>query len=254
MNYDSALLFAFMLVFVRCSAMMLASPVFGAQSTPVQIRVLTTFAISAALTAIIQPKIGPVPTDMYGFVSSVIQELLAGLLIGMFMSLAMQVALIAGAICDLQVGLSMSQAMNPITGVSVTVLSQFKFLLGVVIFLQIDAHHMLIELFVRSYQTVPSLSMSSVPAVQAGLLHLLGTVFLLALQIAAPVMAVSFVVDAGLGIINRAVPQMQAMNVGLPAKIGIGLTAVGLGLPALAGGVNAAVGEAFKVLGPIFKI
>jgi flagellar biosynthesis protein FliR len=64
---------------------------------------------------------------------------------------------------------------------------------------------------------------------------------LLALQMAAPVAAVSFVVDAALGLVNRAVPQMPALLVGLPAKVLMGLVALSVGLPALVGTVEAGV-------------
>ncbi len=67
MPIDASLLFGFLLVFVRCSAMLLSSPVFGAQNTPVHIRVLTTLSISAALTAVLKPNLGAVPDNMGTF-------------------------------------------------------------------------------------------------------------------------------------------------------------------------------------------
>ncbi len=251
---DVALMFAFLLVFVRCSAMLLASPIFGAQTTPLQVRIFTTLAIAGALTVAVSPSLGPAPQDLYSLALAVAQEAVAGLLLGAFMSLALQVAQLAGSIMDFEVGLGASQTLNPVEGVSVTVLSQYKFMLGVVVFLSMNGHHLMIQAFVRSYGAMPALTMQSLPAIQDGLVHMLGAVFLLAVQIAAPVIGVSFLVDIGLGLVNRAVPQMQALNVGMPAKIGIGLTAVGLGLPALVGGVTIAVDQAMRSLSGIFRM
>ena len=254
MSVDGPLLIAFFLVFVRCSALLLSSPIFGAQTTPVHVRIMTTLAISASLTVVIKPTIQAMPTDLYSLTILVAQEAAAGILIGTFMSLALQVAQIAGGLMDLQTGLGSSHAMNPINGVDSTLLSQFKFMLGVVVFLSLDGHHLVLLAMVKSYSTMPLLSLESIPAIRDGLLGLLTGVCLLAVQIAGPVIGVSMVVDTTLGLISRAVPTFQAMQVGLPAKIALGLVAVGIGLPALTGGINSATNLALKALGPILHV
>lgn len=248
MSFDSALLYAFFLVFVRCSAMLLVSPMFGAQTTPLQVRIFTTLAIAGALTCALKPAIGPVPLELYSLAAAVLKEALAGLLIGTFMSLVLVAAQMGGAIIDMQMGLGMSQMLNPLTGVPVTVVSQFKFMLALVVFLSIDGHHQMILAFARSYQTMPALGYDSLPALKTGLVGLIGQISLLSLQLAAPVLAVSLIVDAGLGIVNKAVPQMQAMLVGLPAKVIMGMLALSFGLPTLTGTVSRGVGLALQSL------
>src|SRR5689334_18396653 len=102
---DAAFVFSFLCVFVRCSAMFLSSPVFGSQSTPVAIRVMTCLVISGALTFALGQKVGPPPADMYSFVMAIAHEVIAGLLIGAFMSFVLQAAQMAGALIDTQMGL-----------------------------------------------------------------------------------------------------------------------------------------------------
>lgn len=252
MPFDAALVFSFFCVFVRCSAMFLSSPIFGSQSTPVTIRVMTCMVISGALTVTLGPKIGPPPPDMYGFVMAIAHEVVAGLLIGTFMSLVLQSAQMAGAFADTQMGLGMSQIMNPVNGVTSTVISQFKYMLAVVIFLSMDGHHMMLQAFVKSYAEMPAISMESLPALKDGIVGLVTQVGLLGIQMAAPVLGVSLVVDAALGIMNKAVPQMQIIQVGMPAKIVIGMVALGVGLPALVAGVNTGVESGLTGLLRIF--
>lgn len=228
--------------------MLLVSPMFGAQNTPVQVRIFTTLSIAGALTLALKPAIGPPPVELYAFAAAILKEALAGILIGLFMSLILQAAQMAGAIVDMQMGLSMSQALNPITGVAVTVISQFKFMLALLIFLSINAHHHMIIAFARSYQTMPPLSYDSIPALKVGIASLVGDLCLMALQMACPVLAVSLIVDAGLGIVNKAVPQMQAMLIGLPAKMIMGMLALSLGLPAMITTVSHGVDAAFRGL------
>ncbi len=249
-----ALLYAFLLVFVRCSAMLLASPVFGAQNTPLPVRIFTTLSISAAITLVVNPAKTAAPHDMGAFVMAIANEAAAGILLGFFMNLVMQAAQFAGSIMDMQLGLSMSQILNPVSGVQVTILAQFKFMLGTVLYLCMNGHHELLSAFANSYRTMPALGVSTMPALGANLLSLIGGLSILALQIAAPVMAVSLVVDAALGLISKAVPQMQAMLVGAPAKIMIGLVALSVALPALATGIQSGVGYGMDSLTRVFSM
>jgi flagellar biosynthetic protein FliR len=253
MSIDSALFYAFLLVFVRCSAMLMSSPMFGAQNTPVIVRGFTCLSISAALTFAVKSHIGPPPADMYTFVLSIAHELLAGLLIGGFVSMVLHAAQMAGAFLDLQMGLGLSQALNPITGVPVSLLAQFKFFLCLVVFLSINAHHVMLNAFVHSYDAMPTPTMEMLPAIKDTFVNLITQMSLLALQIAAPVAAVSIVVDAALGVINKAVPQMQTMVVGLPAKLLMGLLALSVTLPALASSVQYGVEATTNSIASVFQ-
>ena len=241
-------IFAFLLVFVRASATLMVAPPFGAQNTPLPIRILTTLSISAALTVAIGPKLGPSPDTMHGLAMAVLVEAGAGLLLGGMVNLAMQALTIAGSLADLQTGLTMSQVMNPIAGVSTSVLSQLKTMLGLVVFLASDSHHLLLAAFVRSYDAVPTLAQA-----HAALVPLLAGTFLLGVQIAAPVMGVGFLVDASLGLIARAVPTLQPTQVGAPAKLVAGLVAVSVGLPIVVAAVATAVHMGIDAAGVAFR-
>ena len=238
---------AFLLVFVRASATLLVAPMFGAQNTPLPIRILTTVAIAGALTVAIRPRMGPLPVTMHDLVMAVLIEAGAGLLLGGMVSLALQALTIAGSLADLQTGLSMSQVMNPMAGISSSVLSQLKTMLALVVFLAADAHHLLLAAFVRSYDMVPTLAQA-----HAALVPLVAGTFLLGIQIAAPVMAVGFLVDASLALVSRAVPTVQPTQLGAPAKLVAGLLAVSVGLPAVVASVTTAVHMGIDAAGVAF--
>jgi flagellar biosynthetic protein FliR len=131
--------------------------------------------------------------------------------------------------------------MNPVTGVPVSVIGQFKYMLGLMVFLQVDAHHLMLGAFLQSYQSLPTISTEVAGPIQESLVAMLGQMTLLALQMAAPVAAVSIVVDAALGLVNRAVPQMQVFLVGMPAKTIMGMIALSISIPALVGTVQSGV-------------
>jgi len=233
--------------------MLLLSPIFGADNVPVQIRVFTTLALASALTFLIRPGVGEVPQNMYVLVMSIGHEIVAGMLIGAMLSLVLQAAQMAGAFVDLQLGLSLSQVLNPIDGVSVSIIGQFKFMLAMIIFLEIDAHHVMLQAFVHSYHAMPAPTFAMLPSIETSFVGLITQLSLVALQIAAPVAAVSLVVDAALGVIGKAVPQMQVFMVGMPAKIGVGMIAAAVALPALVNGVQYGVDLGASALSHTFQ-
>lgn len=250
---DYAAVHAALLVFVRIGAALISAPGFGANSIPAHIRVVVGCALAGALTSVVQARVAPVPPDLAGLLGQVLTEAATGILIGMTLNLAVQAAGIAGAFLDAQVGLSMSQVMNPIDGVPVTILGQFKAMLAVVVFLSMDAHHLLFGALVRSYDAAP-LSLDSLPAVLAGVQSLMAMALVTAVKIAAPALGATLLVDAALGVLSRAVPQIQPLQIGMPAKIGAGLLAVAFGLPALVGGVSFGVDAAAAFLGQTFAV
>ncbi|HRK21159.1 MAG TPA: flagellar biosynthetic protein FliR [Fimbriimonadaceae bacterium] len=248
MTLDSGLLWAFFLVFVRCTALMLSSPIFGSQTTPVHIRVMTTLALSGALVFALHPVPPHLPTNLGEMLLSVGNEAACGLLLGAFVSMTMMAVQFAGSFLDLHVGLGMSQVMNPVTGVPSSVITQFKAMLALIVFIGIQGHQFVIQAFVKSYETMPTLSLATMGPLQDGLIGLVGEMSILALQIAAPVAAVGLIVDTAMGIVNRAVPQMPVFLVGLPVKIGASMLALSLALPALVVGVQSGLDATAEAL------
>lgn len=238
MNLDAGTFYAFFLVFVRCSGFCLAAPMFGSMVIPVRIRVCIAGALAFALTFFVRKFVGDVPQDLISMGLAIGNEAVSGLVIGALFGLIMQAATIAGAFADLQLGLSMGQALNPIAGVPVSVIGQFKTMLCLVVFLAADGHHMMLGSLVESYNAMPTLNAGMMGDLQATALDLFTKLSLLSLQIAMPVIAVSLIVDAGMALVNKAVPQMQIFVVGMPLKSGLGMIALAVSLPAMTAAVQ----------------
>ena len=100
---------------------------------------------------------------------------------------------------------------------------QFKNLIGILVFMAINGHHLLIQGIYRSYEVAPI--MSADKAFLGGLLqymlHAFSGMFVVAMKIALPVVAIVFLVEVSLGILARVAPQMNIMMLGFPFKIAI---------------------------------
>lgn len=248
MTLDTAFIVAFFGVFVRCTAMLLASPLYG-NIVPLQVRLFGGLVLSLSLTPVLQGHFAPPElwTDLVGLAA---REAFTGLTIGFAMQILLSVCQMAGMILDMQVGIGSAQLFNPTMGGTSTPIGQFKFWLGLVLVFLLNGHQMMFHAFVKSY-SLPGVSIETMEIAVESLLRMFGTLMVLTLQIAAPVIAVTVVIDVAAGLVNKAVPQTQPFLLSLPAKIAVGLLALGLGLPMLVGLVQRGLDITFQNLGPM---
>jgi len=245
---DADLLFAMLCVFARCTAMLMSAPILTTV-VPIMIRVMTGTVLTFSLLPVLQVHIGPMPTDVLSLALSIMREVMIGLLIGGFLQILVASAQIAGSFMDVQIGTGSAQIFNPFVGGAASPISQFKVMLTTVLILQLNGHRMMLGAFVKSFE-MPGPQLGPL---QSELLAFLGQTGLLSLQIAAPVAAVTIVIDLAAGIINKAVPQTQPFLLSLPAKLAAGMMVIALGLPSLVGAVQHGLEFTFDHLGHVLK-
>lgn len=246
MTLSAEFLITFLLVFVRASAMLLASPLFGG-NVPAMLRAMTAAAIALATTPVAAGRT-PIPQDLYSLTIAVMHAALSGILIGLALHLVVYGAQMAGAFLDLSLGIGASQVLNPLTGGQVSILAQFKYMLVVVLLLSLNAHHLMIEAFAASLR-MPGPAMEGLSGMMESVVSLVGHATLIAVHMAAPVAAVTLVIDVAAGVIGKSVPQMQVFFLTIPAKVLLGLLALSLGLPAMLSVASSAVERAFEIVG-----
>jgi flagellar biosynthetic protein FliR len=246
-SLDSSLLFGFLLIFARCSAMLLSSPLFG-QAVPINFRVQLSGVVSMAMVPALAPHLGPAPETLVALIFAVGKEAIVGLIIGGFLQILLAAVQMAGSFLDVQVGIGSAQLFNPMLGMQASPIAQFKYMLGVVLLLTLNGHHLMFQAFAHSY-SLAGPSLAAMPAMETTFVGFLGQVSLLAMQIAAPVAAVTIVVDVAAGLVNKAVPQTQPFLLALPAKLMLGLLVLALGLPAMASAIDGGLDSTFDYLG-----
>lgn len=79
------------------------------------------------------------------------------------------------------------------------------------------------------------------------------SIFVIAVKLAAPIMAVLLFSDFALGILNRAAPQMHIFILSFPLKISIGLFMLGLTLPMFCIMIRKIFGNYEDYIGVILK-
>jgi flagellar biosynthetic protein FliR len=238
---------------IRITAMLLAAPVFSNQQVPVRLRILLSLALTVAVLPAVEspPVVDPLSLQA---VLIAAQEVLIGVLIGLLLGMAFQSVVIAGESIAMTMGLGFATMVDPQSGFTVPVLSQFLLVLATLLFLSLGGHLMLIELLAASFQTMPVAGEGLQRADLMGVVVFGSQMFAGAVLIALPAIVVLLVVQLAMGIMTRAAPQMNIFSVGFPVTILLGfLTVLFLVLPVLQPRMmqlwSAAFGAARRLIG-----
>jgi flagellar biosynthetic protein FliR len=159
----------------------------------------------------------------------VIHEVLTGLLLGFAVRFLLYALEMAGEIIAVQVGLSLSSNIDPITRNAATPPNTMLLSFGTVLFLVTGAYQFCLVAFVRSFEIFPPSAFFSPQSIDA-VIAASGNVFLLAVQISAPVLAISFLVNMCFSVLGRAAPTLNVFMLSFPVQILAGLTVFGMTL------------------------
>jgi flagellar biosynthetic protein FliR len=185
---------------------------------------LMAILVSATLPA---PALAP---DIWGLAGQMTVEIAIGLMLGFASRMVFFALEIAGAIVGIEIGLAMPGGLNPLTDTSTTIPGTLLYYLAVMLWLTLDLHHWMLAGFQRTFSFLPVGGAHVSQAFLADIVGRTSGIFVIALQLAAPLMAVSFIISLVFSVLGRAVPQMNVFNELFAVRPLVGLSVFGLTL------------------------
>jgi len=222
--------FAAGLVFTRLATMIMLMPGIGETFIPIRVRLSFALALSLMLFSVISPAVPALPATVSGVAGAVIKETLIGLLIGSIIRFFMSSLATAGEIISIQSTLGFAQTANPTQAAPSTTLGTFLGLMGLVLIMSTNLHHLFLGAIVRSYSIFPFTRTVPVADANALALQTVAKSFALGFQLAAPVVAFSLIFNVATGLVGRVMPQFQIFFVASPLMILLGLSIFALSL------------------------
>jgi flagellar biosynthetic protein FliR len=226
----SGLVFVYLLVFARTGAMLMLLPgIGGGAGVPPRVRLLLAIAVSLALAPMLA-HLYPVqaPTNEFALGVVVVQEVVAGLLVGAMAQIIMSSLTVAGSLIATQVGLSYAQQLDPSMGETNAVVGTFLTLLGTVLIFATNLHHLAIHAIQGSYTLLPPGGSLPTGDMAELTVQLVSGSFLLGVQLAAPFLILGFAVNAAMGLLARMMPQLQVFFIAAPINIITGFLVMAL--------------------------
>jgi flagellar biosynthetic protein FliR len=216
-------------VFLRVSAFLLVLPFFSVANFPATMRV----AVAALMALLLAPMVPGAPINHLGFLGLfglMIQEVGVGLLLGFLSRMVFYAVDLAGSVISAEMGLNLASIFDPMNGQNSQIAGTVLFFLATLVMLTLNLHHWFLLGFVQSYTVLPIGGAHLNNALFATMVAQTSNVFMVALQVSAPVIAVSFVVTLVFAALSRAVPQMNVFSEMFGFRIAGGLIVFGFTL------------------------
>lgn len=235
-----------MLAGVRMVAFLVVAPPFSHNSIPLRIKAMLGLGLALAVSPHVAP--GYRSTGTGGYIIALILEIVVGAALGFLVMLVFSAIQSAGSLVDMFGGFQMAQAYDPqamLNGAQFTRLFQMT---SLALLFASDGYQLVIGGLVRSFNALPlGVGLDLATPVQT-MTTALTQMFLAAVQIAGPLLVVLFLADAGLGLLSRVAPALNAFALGFPVKIFLTLTLGGLVFSVLPRVVAALAGQTFAQL------
>jgi flagellar biosynthetic protein FliR len=222
---SQATLAGFLMALARAAGFVVTAPPFNTKGVPARVRAITAIVLALPLTAW-SGKAAPSLTA-FDLVLSGLMQLVVGAAFGFVVYLAVTTVQLVGDLIDVVGGFSMTMALDPLMLVQSSVMGRLHQLLAITLLFAGDGHLMIVHGLARGMQVLPHpvLDWSSLGEVVT---HGLADMFLVAFQVAAPVVAVMIVSDVALGLLSRVAPALNAFALSFPLKLVLSLLLVAL--------------------------
>jgi flagellar biosynthetic protein FliR len=161
---------------------------------------------------------------------AIIKETAIGLLIGGILRFFMTSLATAGEIISIQTTLAFAQTANPMQASPSTTLGTFLGLMGILLIMTTNLHHLFLSAIVRSYTIFPFTRTIPLADANALAVQTVSRSFALGLQLAAPVVALSLIFNIATGLVGRVMPQFQIFFVATPLMVLLGLSVFALSI------------------------
>lgn len=237
LQFDPTQFVGFIVIFTRILGIMTLAPILGDNNIPAQIKVAIALLLSLVFFPIVAaPKVGASP-DVGTLVYMAVTEFGIGLLMGFVARLFFTSVTLAGEVAGFQMGVSIANIFDPSSDTQISMIGQIQVVFALLLFVVLDGHHLLINSLAESYRIVAPGQLVMREEGMRMLIDQVGKIFLVGLQIGAPLIVALLAANFSMGLIARSVPQINVIIVGFPFTIGLGLLFLFIGFPFFVGAV-----------------
>jgi len=215
----------FLLITARMSGCVLFNPLLGRNSIPNLVKggFILMLSVCVYMTA---PAPRTLPDSLLSLALAFMLEMFLGYVLGLVINLFFYIPMMAGSVIDMQMGLSMASTYDPGSGIQVTVTSTMFNVLMSLLFFTANGHQTMIRIFAVSGQIVPFGTVALGEDLYAALIELFINCTILGVKLAMPILAAELMGQVGMGILMKAIPQINVFVINIELKVIIGLTLI----------------------------
>ncbi len=230
--FNETEILAFALVLLRVSAFLVTWPVFSVYQVPQPLKILLSICISFCLFSTIDR--GSLTAQGLGQEIAWLagKEVLVGVILGFLTRLFFFAISCGGSLIATSAGLANAQLFNPAMGTQTTTVETFYVSIATLVFLGLNGHHFFLTGLAQSFDAIPLQAGIDIAVFKdSGML--VQTVVEAGIKISAPVMVAIFFMNAAMGIIGRAIPQINVLVTGQAVNFMTAMIVMIVALPAM---------------------
>lgn len=234
----------FVLVLARMSGLFMTAPFFSGSSTPQRLKVIVACGLAVCVTPLNlhhSVEAGEALGHPLSALLALAGELALGMAVGLLVALFIAAIQTAGYIIALDMGMAMANVLDPVTDQQTSAVGQIKSSFAVLLMLLLNLHHELIRALAGSFDLLPPGFVASDSRREGARLVMGdfamtegGQLFSQAIQMAAPVSVILFLVTIAMAFLARTVPEMNIFVLGYAIRLLIGLWLLALIFPVFA--------------------
>jgi flagellar biosynthetic protein FliR len=211
--------------FLRVLALFAAAPGFNSPMIPARVKTALALLIAVVVAGNLNQS-SPLDLSWAAAVLAV-QQVLVGVAIGSAMQLTMAAMGFAGEFVGVQMGFGIASLFDPQSGFEVPVISDFFSLTGLVLFLALNGHLVLLGVLVKSFDVVPIVAGAGIaPGGWRALAAAGAVLFQMGVWLALPVIAVLLAAHLAVAIVSRVAPQFNVISIGFAVFMAVGIAAI----------------------------
>lgn len=223
----------FGLIFLRMIAFVVSSVVFGSGNINVPVKIL----LALVLAMVVFPSAKMLDLSSAQMSEDLVllsaREVVIGLSLGFLTRLFFFTVGMTGELVSVSIGLGQAQIFNPMLGSNSNTVEQFYNTVATLIFFAINGHHMVLSGIVQSYELIPlaQLKINMGPFVE--MVTFAQDMMVMAIKMCAPILGAVMVTNIAMGILGRAVPQINVLVTSVPVTLMLGFALMVICLPLL---------------------
>lgn len=215
----------FLYVTMRISGFILFNPALGRQSMPALVKSGIILVFSCFVTLLSTDGVAA-PESLVAFSVTLVMELAVGFMLGVVMQFFFSIPQVAGQIIDTQMGMTMGTIYDPGTQANITVSGTLLNSMMYVLFFVSNGHHTLIRILLTSGDIIPYGEAVLGQEAANAVAMLFAECFLLAVKLSFPIMAAELMCQVGMGILMKAIPQINIFSISIELKIIVALVLI----------------------------
>ena len=206
---------AMTLALVRISGMVAFAPFFSSTALPMHVKA----AFVGAVAFLLAPLVAALPHAQATIsFSAILGELSIGLVYGLSLALLSEMMLFAGQILGLQFSFSLVNLMDPASAIQTPLLGDLFQLMGTLVVITAGLDRILLASMVRSFHAVPLGAFTLAPPTALAVVRAASGIFLAAVELAAPVLAATMLLEFAVALLGKLSPQLPVMMLTVPLK------------------------------------